>query len=212
MMGQHSPAACCCTFCEDCCNGNEPTEFDADFTFTDLTCDTCDSFVSGTYTLVKFGPCRWAYSSGLIAGQYCVSPYPANDDKIYGIDIALTILCINDTQYRVTLTMTVYRSYFSGTETQYGGGFSYATYNGIGSDVYKWEVLVNFTDFTCDTVANYSLTFVNKTAFRSFYWNDPFNGPQFVSFTAPPNATSYNTWDIRYYCSPATTAEITAVP
>mgnify|MGYP003345012008 CR=1 FL=1 len=35
---------------------------------------------------------------------------------------------------------------------------------------------------------------------------------QFVSFTAPPNATSYNTWDIAYYCLPASTATITAIP
>lgn len=211
MMGQFSPAACCCTFCEDCCNGNDPTEFDATVTLGDDECDTCDSFVSGTYTLVRHGPCRWHYLSGSISGQYCVTPYPSNDDRITNVDVVLTILCVNETQYRIVLEVFVSRFYFQGTETLFGT--IYNTYNGEGTDTYRFEATVDFTAFMCNEAADYALTFISKTARRSFKYNTDF-GVFSVAFTAPPNATTDQSmgWDVEYYCDPISTAEITAVP
>ena len=211
MMGQMSPAQCCCTNCEDCCNGNDPAEFDVELTYTDDQCENCDTFVSGVYTLAKLGPCRWVYQSGLIAGEYCEGIYPSHSDIIYQIDVVLTVACVSATEYRIRLEVVVYRSYFTGTETQYSGAVSYSTYNGIASDTYRYEATVPFGSFTCNAVTNYSLPFVSKTAFRSFYYNTMF-GPSFVMFTAPPNATSESGWDIVYNCDPGSSALLTGVP
>ncbi len=211
MMGQMSTAQCCCTNCEDCCNGHEPSEFDVDVSMADDDCDTCDSFVSGTYTLAKGGPCRWQYLSGAISGQYCVTPYPANDDRITSVDVTLTIQCVSPTQYRIVLTVQVSRFYFVGTEKLFVT--TYNTYNGEGTDTYRYEATVDFTAFRCDEAAEYELELVSKQARRSFYYNTIF-GASYVAFTAPPNATTDQSmgWDVEYYCEPANTVSLTAVP
>ena len=207
-MGQYSPAACCCTFCTDCCNGNEPTEFDLTVTLNDDDCDTCDSFVSGTYTLTKAGPCRWEYLSGPLSSVYCITPYPANNDKITEVSASLSINCVSDTQYRIVLTLSVSRRYDTGEEVQYGSPWQTRNYYGL--DVYRFESTVLFTEFRCDEAASYDLTLVSKTATRIFeFFNLVFW--QFVNFTAPANSTNWMGWDIDYHCDP-TAADITAVP
>lgn len=208
MMGQMSTAQCCCTNCEDCCNGHEPTEFDADITLSDSDCDTCDSFVSGVYNLAKSGPCRWLYTSGFFTSQYCRTPYPSDNDKITGVDVSLLIRCVSDTQYRLYLDVSVSRRYDTGTEVLYG--FPMQTRNYFGLDVYRFESTAPFTEFRCDEASDYELTLVSKTATRVFeffnlvYW-------QFVNFTAPADATTKDGWTIDYHCDP-TTVLITAVP
>lgn len=211
MMGQHSPANCCCgsTPCEDCCSGNDPTEFDATITMADDACDTCDSFVSGTYTLALDGVCIWRYVDADISGQACVTGDPEGDDYITEVAVTLQISCVSDTEYRVTLQVSVVREYTDGSEVQYG--FPLQTRNFFGVDVYKYQATVAVDDFTCNAVTDYELPLVSKTATRTFeFWN--FVSWSLVGLNPTADATTWMGWDIDYHCNPASTATITAVP
>lgn len=210
MMGQHSPANCCCsTPCEDCCNGNDPTEFDATITMADDVCDTCDSFVSGTYTLALYGPCTWQYIDADISGQACVTGDPEGDDYITEVSVKLQIVCVSDTEYRITLQVSVVREYTDGQEVQYGSPWQ--TRNFFGVDVYNYQTTIAVDDFTCNAVTDFELPLIEKIATRTFeYWNFVSWITQSLNPTA--DATTWLGWDIDYHCNPASTATITAVP
>ena len=160
-MRTFSSLSRCCCYCEDCCNGSAPDEFDVAITLVDDECGACDT-LSGTYTLARlgtgYGPCRWYYSSGTNA--YCDGGCtdPTICDFIDGILIYLDIYCISATQYQVRLEVQVTGVLSPGNPDLCGlGGLERIVLN-----VFHWSETFDRDDFDCTAVVDAVLPLVNQ--------------------------------------------------
>lgn len=103
--------ACGCCQCEDCCNGNDPEEFEVELTFADDYCGACSTHISGTYVLQRqagedgYASCTWGYDDGGL--QHVCEPDEFSGyvgaDYYHAIHIELRVRCVDETHYLVTL-------------------------------------------------------------------------------------------------------------
>lgn len=229
MKTRFGVARCCCTgFCEDCCNGNIPAEWDVEIEFTDAVCDVCDEFQSGTFSLARnFATCEWIFDDTPIfppaVVSICSPGYAYSQDNITGRRVELRVLCVSETQYRVTVLFYTGRFYGQNQEKtiSYGVDTFLKSYLGEYFDVAEYSTLVDFTDFTCDEVEEFELPFVSLTMQRKFFVEStvPFQPWilqefQFRKTTLPIGEFYYvmGGYYMRAICEPPATIKITAVP
>lgn len=152
---------CCCQgFCEDCCNGNIPAEWNIDIDVSDGECTTCDEIIDGTYALARVGDqCFWRYDDWIdVNGWYeeCDSAYTPYGDKFTRRALSMTVRCINETTYRVSVLLWIQANFDLGTA--YGqNGTVYEIRNGQHLGRYYYILDVPFTDFKCDEVTDFEI-------------------------------------------------------
>lgn len=150
MRNRMSVARCCCE-CEDCCNENAPAEFDAVLSLGNAYCLTCDTLVSGTYTLAHgacggLAQCTWIYQSSWFAPpssptNIC-SNEPYEDTRyILFFELLLSIRCYSATQYLVRASVII--------RTQSGGSFI-----SRWSDIMYFSSLINRSEWECNTAVD----------------------------------------------------------
>ena len=230
MKTRFGVARCCCGgFCEDCCNGNIPSEWDVEIEFTDSACDVCDEFQSGTFTLARnFELCEWFYDDTPLSPPYsvetCAPAYVAySDDVINGRRIELRVQCVSETQYRISVLFYTGRTYQYSTEKtkSFGVDKVVASFNGVYNDIIEFSKLVDYTDFTCDETTDYELPFASITLQRRFFIQSdvPLQPMLLQEFqfrkTTLPIGEFYGLsagWYMRPICEPPANVLITGVP
>ena len=230
MKTRLSVARCCCVnFCEDCCNGNIPTEWEVDVQFGDSDCTICDDFMSGVYTLNQnFSLCEWVFDESLDSllsrGESCSPGY----DPMYGYDairrrrLELSVKCLDETQYTVRALVSTERWYSSGTEylRQFGVPVATTTRLGLFGDIVEYKTTIDYDEFTCDETVDFELPFSSIDMVRQWrYSAPPFGFDTQVEFiirktTLPIGQvlSSATDWYTRPICEPPATIKITGVP
>ena len=176
MKNRFCVSRCCCvSYCEDCCNGNAPTEWDITFNAVDSECEICNEVISGTFTLARtsIGICRWAYERGQPAWiENCLPEYsPYAFDRISRQTFSLEVRCISETTYRITAAVGLARSYAAGWErtVDYYGQPRYVQTAGGGfGDYLIYERDVPFDEFVCNAQDEYELAFSRSSHQREF--------------------------------------------
>ncbi len=230
MKTRFGVARCCCGgFCEDCCNGNIPSEWDVDIEFTDAVCDVCDEFQSGTFTLSRNSSlCEWLYDDTPIFPPYsvetCAPSYiPYQNDSIIGRRVELRVQCVSETQYRVSVLFYTGRTYGSSVEKtiSYGVDTLVASFLGVYNDIVEYSTLVDYDDFICDEAVEYELPFASLSMYRRFFVRSdvPLQPDLLQEFqfrkTTLPIGEFYSAsagWYLRAICEPPATIKITGVP
>lgn len=207
MKNLFSVARCCCGFCEDCCSGAYPNEFDVEITLRDWDdpardaglCDTCED-LGGTFTAVKQGSlCLWIYDSTFILSETCLSDDPY-DLPIKRKVVEVSIVCITATQYQINVTYTLYR------EASVCPGNSPTLYDW---DKYNWSTVVAFDSFACDGVSNYGIPRI-PIADGGIFFRRYRSCGRFDFFDNDSSNQLYD--DIEFYCENYADAKLTAVP
>jgi len=170
----------CCCGCEDCCNGNAPSEFDIDFGYTDNHCTTCDEQVGGVITAARVSEeiCSWRFYRRIEDGwsTECRPDYSTYGDIFTLQDVRLSIRCSQTSEaYNVTLYSNLFANYDTGIEYD-SNGVAWQTRNMRRSlqAYYGWPTgpIPPFEDFICDEVEDVELEF--KYAIMSaqfeYYW------------------------------------------
>jgi hypothetical protein len=218
MKDRFGVARCCCeSFCEDCCNGNAPTEWDVEAQYTDDKCTTCNEDASGVFTLARAGGiCRWRFLREKASGwnPECVANYATYGNEFRKQEIALDVRCINETQYRVRAFTTLTAYYATGIEynTQQSAvppyywpqGYPISTRNFFRTVDVVYETTIDFTDFNCNEQNAFELPFSQAVLGWSleFLYPYPIFGDQWVfsSGSATYNALPvgpYLNWGLR---------------
>jgi len=225
-------ARCCCeNFCEDCCNGNAPSEWDVEILLADSACQTCDEEAGGVFTLSRISDiiCRWSFERKEPSWQpECVIGYAAYGDYIYDQSVTLEVRCVTETQYRITATINLNRQYASSQEKRKNPftqqDYWVDTYRGIYGDQHVYEGFVNFNDFICDEQIDYVLNHERSSYLRQWFYNPtspPFGPDPFTAFNifnltdTPPHGERYEALPNAYWrpiCEPPATIKITGVP
>ena len=189
MMDRFSVARCCCEqFCEDCCNGNSPTEWDVDIQYTDEVCTACNEDASGVFTLARTGGiCRWTFRRNKSGGWNppCVADYATYGNEFISQDVVLSVRCISPTKYAVNVVATLQTRYETGVEynTALGAGIPpKLPGDPVQTRNFRREISahyyreIDFTEFTCDEQIDFEVPFVRAETFVSFEWydNNPF--------------------------------------
>jgi hypothetical protein len=200
MKDRFGVARCCCvSFCEDCCNGNAPTEWDVTFDATDSECEICNELIAGTFTLSRtsIGICRWAFERVEPSWQEaCLPDYsPYAFDRIYQQTVTIEIRCINETTYRLTAAVGLARSYGSGWERVddlYGQPRYVQTAGGYFSDYFVYEREVPFDEFVCNAQEDYQLAFSRSSHQRVFlaFFQNQFPSQQYYNEIFDYNGTT----------------------
>lgn len=236
MRDRFSVARCCCVnFCENCCNGNAPTEWDAEVTLTDSACSTCDELVDGVYTLARLSNaiCRWRFSQTAPSwSEECATGYSVYGDYVTSRILSLQILCTTETQYYILAELTLSRNYTTATEKiknlDTGLDTIVASRAGYYYDYIRYDALVNFDEFICNEQVEYELDYQYSRFGRHFQfdWQPglgfPFSlqagwrsAPDLEHTGALPVGENYNTPNNLYWkpvCEFPATIKITAVP
>lgn len=221
-------ARCCCQgFCEDCCNGNIPSEWDVEAEFTDANCTSCDDYIAGTYTLGRVpDQCFWRYDDWKDTNGWfeeCNSSYTPYGDIFIRRAISITIRCINETQYRIQALAWVEATFESGQITD-KDGIVWDVRNGrhLGRFYYRKDIA--FNQFVCNEVASYNLPIwhaVISTAGEGRIPPNPYNGIiVFEQWSGSPPALPIGTvlgqqpgfWYISPICEPPANLILAAVP
>ena len=177
MKNRFGVARCCCeNFCEDCCNGNAPTEWDVDLALTSGECDTCEEYIGGTFTLARVGPviCKWEFSrsSPIYFGdwsQNCEEDYLRYGYVAERQRMDLEVRCVSATEYRIRFTQMLETRYNTGQEyDEYGNAFQTRFFT--GSLYLEYATTVNFNDFICDEQTDYEVPFVRAFMTANFQW------------------------------------------
>ena len=236
MNDRFSVARCCCGFCEDCCNGNAPSEFDVDIEYGDKFCSSCNEDLSGTFTLPRVSGeiCRWQFTRQAPSWSTpCVPNYSSYDQDVTFQLLRLDIRCINASDYRITAFTQLAAKYTTGEEIL--SGTPRQSRNMTRSLNAVYSAVVPFNQFTCDEVVDYELTFAYAAMFATFevlifpyewssfsFWylaRPPITASQFIP-TLPIGSRTYNlptgfdtyTWTDYPICEPPATIKITGVP
>jgi hypothetical protein len=234
-----SVARCCCEqFCEDCCNGNAPTEWDVDIQYTDEACSACNEEASGVFTLARTGGiCRWFFRRNKSSGwnPACVADYTTYGNEFIWQDVTLEVRCINEQQYRITAWTFVESQYATGSEINqavtavFPFGAAVQTRNLRRGLACIYSTVIDFDDFTCDEEVDFELPLISAQVFLQleYYFPDPpffsgwFNSGLIIrNFTSTPIPTqTYTmvqffgpTFNIDVLCQPPATIKITGVP
>lgn len=243
MKDRFSVARCCCEqFCEDCCNGNAPTEWDVDLQYTDQVCTACDEDASGVFTLARTGGiCRWFFRRTKSTGWNppCAADYSTYGNEFIAQDVLVEVRCINTEEYRVRAVATLGTRYDTGVEynTQLGSGNppklpgqAITTRNFRREITAYYSRVIRFDEFTCDEAVQFELPLVQVETFVSFEWL--YTSPLWTgylstnyfrtSYSLPVPTQNYPVYaggvnpdwfiDVDVSCQPPATIEITAVP
>ena len=184
MKDRFGVARCCCTsFCEDCCNGNAPTEWDMDIQFEDQHCSSCDDDLSGVFTLSRVSNqiCRWEFQR--ISPTWstpCDTTYSGYDSTVTYQFARLDVRCINETTYRITAFLQLQARYTSGTEVI--GGVTMETRNMWRRLNATYVTDVAFDDFKCDEVVDFEVDLYSAFMYADF---------QYLFFPFPGSTYSY---------------------
>lgn len=171
MKDRFGVARCCCeSFCEDCCNGNAPQEWDVEAQYTDDKCTTCNEDASGVFTLARAGGiCRWRFLREKASGwnPECVPNYATYGNEFRKQEITLDVRCINETQYRIRAYTTLTAYYATGIEynTQqsampphyWSPGHPIPTRNFVRTVDASYETVIDYTEFTCNEQVAFEL-------------------------------------------------------
>jgi hypothetical protein len=233
-----SVARCCCEqFCEDCCNGNAPTEWDVEVQYTDEVCSACNEDASGVFNLARTGSiCGWSFRRRKSTGwnPACVADYTTYGNEFTWQDLFLDVRCINDEEYRIDVLTFVESTYATGTEINqiftpvFPFGAAVPTKNvrrGVSS---YYSAVVPFDEFTCDEVIDFELPLITVDTYLQLLYLYPLpSGDVWVNsellirrFTSTPiptqryGMTGFNgpTFDFDVICQPPATIKITGVP
>lgn len=172
MKDRFGVARCCCTnFCEDCCNGNAPTEWDMDIQFDDQYCSSCDSDLSGVFNLSRVSNqiCRWQFQR--FSPEWsapCDTSYAGYDSTATYQYAQLDVRCISETTYRITAFLQLQARYTSGTEVI--GGETMETRNMWRRLNATYVTDVPFDEFTCDEVVDFELDFYIGFMYANFHY------------------------------------------
>ena len=228
MKNRFGVARCCCeSFCEDCCNGNAPTEWDVEAQYTDDKCTTCNEDASGVFTLARAGGiCRWRFIREKSSGwnPECVPNYATYGNEFRKQEIALDVRCINETQYRVRAFTTLTAYYATGVEyntqlgaapTNWPAGYAVSTRNFFRTVDASYETVIDYTEFTCNEQVAFELPFSQAMLSWSleFLYPYPIFGEQWVfssgnsTYNALP-VGPYLNWGLRAYTTGAPQAYI----
>ena len=166
MKDRFGVARCCCeSFCEDCCNGNAPAEWDVEIELADASCTTCDEVLSGTFNVPRYTPdiCRWYFTRQLPDWQEeCIPGYATYGDYVTRQHVTIDVRCISETHYRISATVYLFRQYNTGVES-YINAFLERQYvntvNGRYQDLIFYEAEVPFDEFICNEQTSYELPF-----------------------------------------------------
>ena len=189
----------CCCACTDCCNGAYANEWDVDASFGSSTCASSPfcNFATGTFTLQKItgAGCKWLYEylnpENILDGPDCAAYSPWYLDSL---SYELSINCINDTQYGVTLTV---RLSAQRRLDCIGGTTSYMS----TLDTITYTAIVNVAEFDCEAAADFEVT---KTSHVTDYFGASCAVQEFGFISRP-------TWILGPLCSSPSTITITAV-
>ena len=219
MKNRFGVARCCCTnFCEDCCNGNAPTEWDVDLQYVDDWCTACNEDASGIFTLARSGGiCRWRFIREKATGWNpdCVADYATYGNEFTRQEITLDVRCISETQYRVRATTTLRSFYTSGIEyntqlgappTNWGAGEPITVRNFTRTVDASYETTIDFTEFICNEQVDFELPFASAVLSWSLEFSYPYPifGQQWVfssgnaAFATLPVGPNLN-WGLRAY-------------
>lgn len=155
------PGCNCCEPCYGCCNNDAPAEFEVDITLSDDLCGTCDSYVSGTYTLSRIPySCAWYYEEG---SRDCdadsLDSCSSSDWFISYRRVELRINCFldDDNVWRYSIIVNLwlggrgpYHSPPEPGDMETCGGAN----DGYFRNSYQWSVEVDADGFACSAVAN----------------------------------------------------------
>lgn len=173
MKNRFGLARCCCeNFCEDCCNGNAPTEWDVEILLTDGQCDTCDEYLGGVFTLARSGPeiCNWSFWRNEPSWtQDCETDYLRYGYIAYNQPMDLEVRCVNETQYQVTFTLRIETRYNTGVEYDDNGDPRQTRFF-KGSIYAKYQTLIDYDDFICDEQTDFEIPFVSAFMTAQFAW------------------------------------------
>jgi hypothetical protein len=228
VKNRFSVSRCCCQgFCEDCCNGNIPAEWDIEADFTDSVCTTCDEYIAGTYTLARVpDQCFWRYDDWKDVNgwsQECDSSYTPYGDQLVRRAVSMTVLCISETHYRIQALFWVEAKFQSGQITD-KDGVVWDVRNGTHLGRFYYRKDVPFTAFKCDEIAEYSLPIwhaIISTAGEGRVPPNPYNGIIVTeSWSATPPTLPIGTvlgkqpgfWYIAPVCEPPANLILTAIP
>lgn len=219
---------CCCQgFCEDCCNGNIPAEWDVEINVTDGECTTCDETIAGTYNLYRDADqCSWRYDDFFDVNQWsaeCDSEYTPYGDQFVRRYIFLGIRCVSETTYRISALLWLEAKFLLGT-IQNVDGTIWEIKNGRHLGRFYYVLDVPFNDFTCDETVNFEvpITIANiTTGGQARIPPNPFTGQVAMDVWAasPPTlpigrvlGNQFNQFYLKPICEPPASIFITAVP
>ena len=199
MRDRFGVARCCCeSFCEDCCNGNAPSEWDVDVTLSDSACSTCNELIDGTFTLARLSNqiCRWQYlDSAPSWREECVTGYATYGDYITQRLVQLEVRCIDAEFYRLFGVVQLLRTYTTSTEklksTITGLDVTVDSRNGYYSDMFFYEAFIKYTDFTCNTATAYELPYEYSNYTRGFQFDSAL-GLGSISGASPNGSRWFN--------------------
>ena len=219
MRDRFGVARCCCeSFCEDCCNGNAPTEWDVEAQYTDDHCTTCNEDASGVFTLARAGGiCRWRFLREKASGwnPECVPNYATYGNEFRKQEITLDVRCINETQYRIRAFTVLTAYYATGVEyntqlgappTNWSAGYPVPTRNFFRTIDAVYETIIDYDEFLCNEQVDFELPFSNAYLGWSleFLYPFPIFGNAWVfssgqsSHTALP-IPNYVNWGLRAF-------------
>ena len=197
MKDRFSVARCCCEqFCEDCCNGNAPTEWDMDIQFDNQHCSSCEDDLSGVFNLSRVSNqiCRWEFQRFAPTWSTpCDTTYSGYDSTVTYQFARLDVRCINETTYRITAFLQLVARYSTGTEVI--GGVTRQTRNMIRRLNATYITDVPFDEFTCDEVVDFEVDFSIGYMYANFeYLYFPFPGSDYSYWQAAITATTVGTF------------------
>jgi hypothetical protein len=229
MRDRFGVARCCCeSFCEDCCNGNAPTEWDVEIQNTDDYCTTCNEDAAGVFTLARTGGiCVWRFLREKESGwnPECVADYATYGNEFRRQSIVVDVRCINETQYRVRAVTILIANYDTGIEyntvfgnppTNWPPGYAVSTRNFTRRVDAIYETVVDFDDFTCNEQSAFEvpLSVAVMGWNLNFLYPYPFIGNQWAFSTGSATYTTLPigpySWGLWPYGSggPAATIDI----
>lgn len=156
-----------CCGCEDCCNGSWPEEFDVEISLADATsplgCSTCDSLLSGAFTVQKtdlFGGCTWQYTQPIqfdgnpVCNSHvklldCLPPYGL--EYVIGRNVNVQVYCVSASEYQVAISYLVWRRRLMNP---------FAIPCPIYVEAYTswtWSRIVATSEFNCSTVSAFAV-------------------------------------------------------
>ena len=234
MKTRFSISRCCCA-CQDCCNGNAPTELDVTIEFDNAMCETCESALAGTFTLqrVEGQLCRWQLIRRKTAdGWYevCNDDYAGYNDEITFLAVIVDIRCEGMSQYRVTATVNLAREYATGSELASDGVTRYDTRNARHANSSYYAKNVNVSEWECNSGSTVTLDWIytQLQGTLELYRPSPFNSWARISGQKliigsplppiPPQAIVFSSLEgvatllISPICQPPTSLDVTGVP
>lgn len=228
VKSRFSVARCCCTnFCEDCCNGNAPTEWDIEVDLSDGTCTTCDELVGGIYTLARLSNqiCKWRFSQqGPEWQEECSTGYAAYGNYITSRYLSLQIRCVTETQYYILAELSLTSVYNTSTEKirdqTTNQDVVVDSTNGSYYDYFKYDGVVDFDDFNCNEQSDFELQYQYARTIRNFRYQLQSGATAFVNILGDhtgslPIGEQYAIFGRAYWrpiCEPPAVLKLTSIP